>query len=536
MDENFSNVTKWLLCGNIDFDFISESLLPELCPEAGNPLQVGQMRYDAVIVPGCETLRSTTLSRLKAFREAGGKLIFLGQPPRYADAIPSPLGQMLWQDSVCVEFTRNALLESLEDLRQVDIRNQTGVRTSNLIHQLRSDGEDLWLFIAHSEMPYNNDIPNVQDLRIALDGSFSALKYDTISGEILPLESIHSCGKTMVTVRLYDMDSLLLRFTPHQQSQVSAEETRCSPSRAVSLPALVPYTLSEPNAYVLDKAEFALDGSPWQPAQELLRVDNEIRKALGMPSRQAEVAQPWTGKDTPPVNTVHLRFRVHCACPIPNVHIALEDADKVTVSLNANTVTARPDGWYTDKSIGVLPLGDLQAGENTIQLDLPFGPRTNIEWCYLLGHFGVRVLGEYRELIPAQEALAFDNIVHQGLAHYCGNITYHTEVQTNGGDLLISIPHYAGAGIRVEINGNCQHVVYPPYETRITGLPAGEYALDFVLLGNRHNGFGPIHMADCRRFCIGPDAWRTTGSGWTESYRLRPVGILSAPVIKELID
>ena len=81
MEAHFQQVTEWLLFGGIDFDFLCESLLPELCPKGGAPLKVGEMTYDAVIVPGCETLRSTTLERLEAFRQAGGRLIFLAEAP-----------------------------------------------------------------------------------------------------------------------------------------------------------------------------------------------------------------------------------------------------------------------------------------------------------------------------------------------------------------------------------------------------------------------------------------------------------------------
>ena len=72
-------MTDWLIKGSIDFDFISESLLPQQCPRASAPLQVGEMAYDVILVPGCETLRSTTLERLETFAGNGGQLIFLGQ-------------------------------------------------------------------------------------------------------------------------------------------------------------------------------------------------------------------------------------------------------------------------------------------------------------------------------------------------------------------------------------------------------------------------------------------------------------------------
>jgi hypothetical protein len=77
LESNFANITEWLIRGNIDFDFICESTLPDFCLKGGNPLAVGNMAYEAVVVPACETLRSTTLERLEAFADAGGKLIFM---------------------------------------------------------------------------------------------------------------------------------------------------------------------------------------------------------------------------------------------------------------------------------------------------------------------------------------------------------------------------------------------------------------------------------------------------------------------------
>ena len=534
MEDNFKNLTDWLLNGSIDFDFISESLLPQQCPAPSVPLRVGEMAYDVILVPGCETLRSTTLERLEAFANMGGRLIFLGDAPRYADAVPSCRGRKLWEAADRLDFSRHAILQALEPVRMVDIVDHTGVRTDNLIHQLRKDGKDYWLFVSHSRLPYNPDVPDFRDVRISLAGEFSVTLYDTLTGEIRPLASEISNGKTVVKKRLYDYDSLLLRFSP---AAATAAETETVRIHAASLPVphRVPYTLSEPNVYLLDKAEFALNGGEYMAAQELLRSDNVLRSMTGLPSRQAEVAQPWTVTDTATPHSVRLRFRVDCALDVPGVKLALEDADVAKITLNGIPVTARPDGWFTDKSIGTVELGTLTAGENTIEVTLPFGPRTNIEWCYLLGDFGVEVFGEYRQIVARKAVLGFDDITRQGLAHYSGNLTYHLNVTTTGGDLAVTVPHYAGAAVRVELDGKPQYTVYPPYRTVFERPEAGQHTLDIVLLGNRQNSFGPVHLGDAKRSWTGPDAWRTAGATWTESYRLKPIGILSAPIVEELL-
>jgi hypothetical protein len=154
LDRSFQNVTKWLLEGNIDFDYISESLLPEQCVCGGNPLSVGKMAYDAIVVPGCETLRSSTLERLEAFQKAGGRLVFLGDAPKYENAVVSQRGGALWASSIHADMTQQGILTALEPVRIVDIRSENGGRTQNLIHQLRQDGDDRWLFVAHDQLPY----------------------------------------------------------------------------------------------------------------------------------------------------------------------------------------------------------------------------------------------------------------------------------------------------------------------------------------------------------------------------------------------
>ena len=532
MEENFKNLTEWLLNGSIDFDFISESLLPQQCESASNPLQVGEMAYDAILVPGCETLRSTTLERLEAFAAQGGQLIFLGGAPRYADAVPSDRGRKLWESAQRLDFSRNAILEALESVRMVDIVDSTGVRTDHLIHQLRKDGNDCWLFVSHSRLPYNPDVPEFRDVRISLAGEFAVTLYDTLTGEIRPMALETVNGKTIVQARLYDYDSLLLHYSPAGDAAEASEDIQAA-ATVLHVPHRVPYTLSEPNVYLLDKAEFALNDGAYHPQQELLRADNVLREMTNLPSRQAEVAQPWTVTDTSMPHTVKLKFRVDCASEVPHVVMALEDADMAKITLNGNPVSSRPDGWFTDKSIGTVPLGTLVPGENIIEVALPFGPRSNIEWCYLLGDFGVEVFGEYRQIVARKVSLGFDDITRQGLAHYSGNLTYHLRVTTTGGDLAVTVPHYAGAAVRVEVDGRQQYTVYPPYRAVFTELEAGEHRLDIVLLGNRQNAFGPVHLADAQRKWIGPDAWRTAGATWTESYRLKPIGLLSAPIVEE---
>ena len=48
------------------------------------------------------------------------------------------------------------------------------------------------------------------------------------------------------------------------------------------------------------------------------------------------------------------------------------------------------------------------------------------------------------------------------------------------------------------------------------------------------NCFGPIHNGDPKFIWTNPPRYRTTDSSWTESYRFKPLGILTPPIIEEI--
>ena len=536
MDQNFQDLTKWLLFGGIDFNFISESLLPELCPEGGTPLRVGEMAYDAILVPGCETLRTTTLERLEAFSAAGGRLIFAGQIPTLADAVPSERAGALARDSIRIPLSKGAVLDALREVRTVEIRNQSGALTEDLLYQLRQDGDGRWLFIAHGAEPYNMDVCRFQDLRIRLDGQWIPRMYNTLNGEVESVEYQTGEGGTMISKRLYDYDSLLLWLEPtSEDSQGCGGQTdNIFAGREVRIPSLMDYSLSEPNAMLLDQAEYRLDDCPWMATEEILRLDNACRAALGWPSRKEAFAQPWVVPEEPVTHQVSLRFRIESDDDRDGVMLAIEDARNLRITFNGQPVESVPTGWYTDKSIQTLPLPGVRRGINVLEVQIPFGKRTNIEWCYLVGDFGVEVTGRRVRMTALPEKLSFGDITRQGLPFYGGNVTYHIPVQTRGGRVLLRAAQYRGALLEASLDGGEKRpLIYPPYVVDLGTPDAGVHTVDLTLFGHRRNGFGPVHLTDLKDRWIGPEAWRSTGERWCYDYRLTEEGILTTPVIVE---
>lgn len=534
MDEHFQSLARWLLYGLIDFDYISESLLPQQC-EAGNaPLSVGEMAYDVVLVPDCQTLRATTVDRLESFVAAGGRLVFAGRIPELVDAKPSSRVKELAQRAECISFSKGSILAALDGVRFVDIRDDKGMRTTNLLHQVRAEGDTRYVFLCHGEKPENPDVCPREDIVLRIRGEWKVRRMDTETGEIASLHVAYEKGRTVLRYAFYAYDSLLIELTPGR-----AEAGEYAPAEKkfdyYALWHPVEIALSEPNVLLLDTAQYAFDDEEnWRDEEELLRADDAFREELGYPLRKKEVAQPWVVPDEPITHHLRLKFTVHSEMEIKAPQLALEKAESVEIAVNGCPVDNASVGWFVDESIKKVQLPDLPAGGSVIELTLPFGRRSNVEWCYLLGDFGVRVQGAEKTVIPPVRRLGFGDWTTQGLPFYCGNVTYKIPVRVEKDTLTIRVPQYRGSVLGMEMDGVRQgDMAYAPYEYTFTNLQPGEHEVGITVYGNRVNGFGCVHNCDDSTSWFGPDCWRSEGVRWCYEYRLRKCGLLVSPQIEK---
>jgi hypothetical protein len=552
MDRQFLGLCGWLLRGLIDFDYICESILPDSCGVddiSANVFPVGKMRYQAIIVPPVETIRSTTLDRLETFQKAGGRIIFLGEAPKYSDAIPCDRGRKLRNACEVVSFERIPVLNALSAIREIDIRGGSGAPTEKLLYQMREEGDTRWLFIAHADNPANPDIPLGDIIQIRIKGEWAATLYNTINGEIVLLSADIESGWTIISRPLYEHDSLLIRLEKTKgdaavrsgaptlvTSPVGIDGRRTIPVAppCICFPLPVPVTLHEPNVLLLDMAEYALDGGAWAEREEILRLDNKLRAGLGWPPRGDDFAQPWVEHDASVPHILRLRYAFESEISVSGAELALENAGRAKVSLNGEEA-GPPECWYVDKCIGRVKLPPVKTGSNILELTLPYGKKTNLEAVYLLGDFGVSVAGTFCTLTSSVRSLAFGDITRQGLPFYGGNISYHLEAESEGRTMILTVSSYRGHLLRVKADGLDRGVIaYSPYRLEVPDLAKGTHRIELVYFGSRINTFGQLH-ANVRDpgFWWGPNSWRSQGPAWTYEYRFWPQGVLKSPEITQ---
>ncbi len=533
MDKKFTDLSDWLLRGLIDFDYICESTLPELCdPQliTGDGLNVGEMCYDVVLVPDVETLRTTTLTRLEAFCNAGGRLIFMGDYPKYLDGYRNDGPLKLYERSQKIAFDRLELLHTLKAVKDLDIRDKTGAQTDKFIYQYRQDDDARWLFIARANKDIMPDISTEDKLTIAIAGEWKITLFNTLNGsnELLPVS--YNDGQTVFTRSMYNHDSLLIKLTsPDGEVPVLDANLSNTVAEKHLFKGEVPITLHEPNVLLIDNFYYALNDDKWEEAEEVLRLDNILRGRLGWPARKEAFAQPWVENDTSTLHTLNLKYLFESDVKVIGAMLALENAAISTVTLNGEAATLTNE-YYVDKCIGCVALPEIKSGQNELLISVPYGKKIDIEACYLIGDFGVVVSGAQAKVTAAVKTLCFGDITSQGLPFYGGNITYHLKARTTNNKLSVKASCYRGHLLRVAVDGtDCGVIAYAPYTLELDNLADGEHTVDITYFGSRINTFGQLHCIDKTGYWWGPNSWRTEGEDWTYGYNFWIQGILKSP-------
>jgi hypothetical protein len=556
MEQHFQNVTEWLLFGMIDFDYIAESLLCEQKKEVEkDSIRIGKMQYDVLLVPGCETLRTSTVECLRNFHNAGGAVVFAGETPKYVDAKESSEAVLFAEKCKRIELDQGELLDAMEPYREIEIRRPDGKQTSHFLYQMREEGERRWVFIANGKKPQTQDLTDRLLYRIILSGEWSVEICNTQTGDVFSCHSIVKNGKTELTQILDLHDSLLLHLYPRTDTmeadanlgqelrqdevQLMDDAAMGQPKRSQiqrwekELPQPVKFKLEEPNVLLLDQCIWRFDNGLWEGEEEILRIDNEIRDRLAMPKRMEAWPQPWIlTEEKVPEHTVVLHYSIESEKEMNQVFLALEQVEDAMIIWNGVPVDKKVCGWYVDKSIKKIVLGKLAVGKNDLVITRPFGEKTNLEWSYLLGDFGVRVAGEKATITELPITINFGDFTAQGLPFYAGNIKYVVEFDAEEGNYGIQISKFRAPLLKLSIDGgDWQRIAYAPYEVNLGHLEQGLHRLELIAYGNRVNAFGTVHNCDETTEWYGPNEWRTEGERFAYEYQIKKMGVLKTPII-----
>ena len=536
MDKRFVEITEWLLFDTLDFDYICESTLPIQYKETDKGFTMGEMSYDVVIVPACETLRSTTLKALESFANKGGKIIFMGAAPTLVDAIPSTAPAALANRCVNIGWDRTALCNELEAYRTVKIQTMSGATANGLLYALRNDGDNKHLFICHGRNCSRAATPSKESYTITIMGEYAPTLMDSETGNIYDIGARYENGNTVITWHCYSQSSLLLtlsdgRADPALSAVVGKHVGIPSGDSLSNYKGECEIELHEPNVLVVDMAKWRVDDGEWQDEDEMLRICNKAKATLGLSTATCHGAQPWVFSAPDPVNSITIESTIWSDVDVDNCELALEGFDESEIFINGAPLDKKYSGYYVDFAIKKTPIGTIKAGKTVITVKRPFGVISNVENMFILGDFGVNVAGASARITAPVRKVYFGDLTRQGLAFYGGALTYKMKL-CGGKNTSVALSRFAAPAIIASLDGErLANISLAPHTAELGQLPEGEHTLELKVYLSRINTFGAHHNSNGDMLWFGPSGWYPVPEHYAYEYLLRETGILTAPFV-----
>jgi len=554
LEKKFREVFDWLASEKIDFDYGDEEMVSRLYKikrdENNNAvLYVGKASYRGVLVAGSTTIRKSVLEVLKKFSEAGGKVIFAGDPPEYVNAERSDDAKSFAKTVTATPFDKNAMTAECAKCvaHPVTITNaDTGKEMEKVFCQLRKNNDEYILVLLNTDLENKTGkikvSAKIQPAEIVewdcLSGNRSLINTNKSGENIEFLTELATSGSKVFVIS----DSVDKSVPVKESFQIASAEKLSGPFN---------YSLNEPNICVLDFAEYKIDNGSWMPELEILKIDQEIRKHFKLDPRGGDMIQPWyrdkmRGHAKPEVKgkvTLAFSFDIE-EMPNENLTLCMEEPQDFSVKINGEKIefSAKPDTWVDicfKKT--ELPVSMLKSGKNRIEIETDFHEEIDLEAIYLFGNFGVKLEGKNKSLITLPEKLNIGCITTQALPFYSGAVRYNLPLEglldsqrpDSDEKIIISAPENEGALIKVFADSKYIGCApWHPYEVDITDeVKSGAKAIELEIVLTRRNTFGPLHQIPLIDVGYGPGNFTTGGVRFSDSYMLYPAGLLAPPVV-----
>ena len=534
----YRDVFAWLGAVPLDFDYGDEEHLARFGrierDESGPRLRVGEASYRVAVVAGMLTIRASTVRVLEEFADAGGRVIFGGEPPAYVDAAPAEAAAALASRTTRVPLEAGGFSASVRAASGTPLRVEAG-GSRELLCQLRRDGA-AWIvaLLNTSESVW------LRDVRVTLEANGAVEEWDCTSGRRFAHPAQGREGALVWMTELPPLGGRAFVVTPERDNALTARAAFVTKS-SVTLDGPFDCELDEPNVCVLDFAGYQLGDGAWQPAAEILQLDTILRTQLGMVQRSGVMLQPWaTGRwrsdgAARQAHPLRLRFAFDVAALPDAAELLIENPRAFRIRLNGSPVEP-PDelAWHIDPCFKRVLLPALRPGGNVLELETAFTDDTALEAVYLLGAFGVALEGASPRLVALPARLAAGDVTAQGLPFYSGKITYRLPMPvlpSSAGGVQLDLGAFGGAvaQIRAPDSDAGELVAWPPFTADITAPAAAHRELLCDIWLTRRNTFGPLHLTPREQPAIGPMSFRSEGAEFSREYQLFPAGLLHAP-------
>lgn len=497
----------------VEYDLGSENIIQEHGRTQGAEFIVGDRNYRLVVIPpGMESIDNKTLQLLRAYAEAGGKVILFETLQRVDGAEGSDWGSLNQSNDNIIHAS--ALEPSIIEQHFADesfqiIPSQGDSIGGNLYHHRRmtTDGQILFLSNASMETSSKGTVRVAGKDVVLMDLTSGAiLDYpERLASETTDFDfEIPPAGSRMFFIANKKVDGLAEYKHPGRETAIPGSEVN------VNRPA--------ENTLMIDFCDLQLGDSSFKD----MHVGAASKKVF---MHYGFIRNPWNhftqfknyivARDTFSVGTgftTNYHFTIDGKVDFRQFRAVIEQGQLwKEVKINGQKISPVKDRWWLDRSFSVLAVGEyLKPGTNTLTITAnPMSVFAEIEPVYILGDFNLQSASKGWQIIPPAP-LKTGSWKNQGLGLYGFSIVYAKDfdLKKGGNTYEVGLGDWKGTVAAVRVNGTPAGVIYSePDRLAVTQLlKEGANHIEVEIVGSLKNLLGPHHN-NPKPGMVGPHHW-----------------------------
>lgn len=534
ISSSYESIVRSLVENHIPFDLGDERIVRRHGTVDGDTFSVGKADYSVVVLPPAATWRTSTTELLASFE---GRVIIMGDVPTKVEGVfDDSLVKYAEKDNVTVlKDDPGTLVESLGTLieKKVVITGMNGEAVSDILVNHRVESGAHILFIA------NTNPDESREVTITVKALGGVVELDALTGRAFRYASDIRDDETVIATTLYPSGSRIFLVDQTQTSLILDQPESSEEQLIISGP--YKFKRNQDNSLTIDTCTLTMDGRTVLKNAPLTAVKKAIWERTGIDEYFG--SQPWVMEQRnvrTRTNKTELSFSFTVEAIPETIALAMESADKFTITINGTKVEPTAGKWYFDKRIPVIDLDKyIVEGENTIVAKTDYLWDTEIEDIYIFGDFAVGSEEDGFPIHTEPETLSEGSWTDQGYPFYAGTMSYTMEFDidfTESEFFEIDLSGGKGSNFFLTVNGTqIGSLPFSPFRAEITGaLQQGKNEIEIEVAGTLGNALGPFHIAeDGKSGLVGPEVFGEKNSG---GYSFTPYGFIKPPVLVRVTE
>ena len=497
----------------VEYDLGSENIIKDHGKTNDKSFIVGERSYNTVVIPpGMENIDKATYELLKAYADAGGKIILFDQLQRIDGELKNELQFFNAPNDHILQFAGLDPSVIAQQFRQDDFQISAeggDVIGGDLYHHRRMMNDGQVLFLSNASM-----VSPAKGI-VHIKGK-DALLMDPLTGQVLDYPEQEQADKISLRFTIPPAGSSLF-FIADKKQQGLKKYVAAANGSVVKGTAIQTIRPAE-NTLMVDFCDVQLGDS-------LLKDTHVGTASRTVFTHYGFNRNPWNhqvqfkdhiiARDTFSVGTgftTTYHFIIDKQVSFEKFRAVIEQGNLwKEIKVNGKPIKPVAGKWWLDRSFAVLQIGPhLKAGDNTLSVTAnPMSVYAEIEPVYILGDFNLQPAEKGWQIVPPGP-LQPGSWKNQGLPLYGFGVRYvkNFNLAKTGNRFELQLGNWKGTVSAVKVNGQAAGIIFSePNTLDITKyLRKGNNRVEVEVTGSLKNLLGPHHNSP-KPGMVGPGHW-----------------------------